>query len=195
MDDAAGATVDDFSFIFFFRNPKQHALSQIEKARQARPTTTFALDYLFWFAYGRLRLETRLHNVREALGWLDTVPGRLIVGDVPSVEGARSSMLPDSYIPPAEQLGEVNRAIAAWASERPRVVLVPLHAWMQELRGEESVAALPGDPALPTQDLLLFDRMHASTAGSHLLLRRIDRLLEETLPETRQSLLEVPVRR
>jgi len=125
---------------FFFMDPVMKGPKQIEKAAAIEPTLVVALDFLFWFGYGEVPDDYRLRRLDEGLRELDTFECPILVGDLPDMSPATKGTSPigplifPAQIPAPEVLEQLNERIHAWASERERVVLVPLAAFVERTR-------------------------------------------------------------
>lgn len=155
----------------FFRSPYRGALSQLDRVHEGEATMVIALDYLFWFAYGKRSFERRVELLLKGLQLLDTYGGPIWVGNLPDMRGASTTMLPRHWIPTREQLGLMNGIVREWARARPRVRLLPLSRWNErlhrgnpfEIRGESLVF----DP----DQVFTWDRLHPSPAGTRLIVQ------------------------
>jgi len=118
----------------FFLSPLASGEKQIDKALAYEPTLLLALDFLFWFGYGRVASEdARLERLEQGLWLLDKLEGPLVVCDLPDMSAALDGrgpfgvpMLRPSQIPRGATLERLNAMLAAWAAERGDVIVVPL---------------------------------------------------------------------
>lgn len=133
---------------FFFMDPVMKGPKQIDKALAIEPTLVVALDFLFWFGYGDVSDAYRLRRLDEGLRELDTFECPILVGDLPDMSPATEGTSPigplifPAQIPPPEVLAQLNERIRAWASERERVVVVPLTALVDRARTDTELELL-----------------------------------------------------
>ena len=111
----------------FFMSPQKVAQKQIDAAKAKNPSILFAVDYLFWHAYGEgLPEPIRLQLLDEGLARLDTLACPIVVGDIPNMRHAAGILLSAGQVPTDATIAKLNEKIKAWAAARPRVVVVPL---------------------------------------------------------------------
>lgn len=109
----------------FFLSPVQVAARQIEQARAANPRVLFAVDFLFWHGYGdKMDAAARQKRLDDGLAALDTFTCPIIIGDLPDM--SHSGLISRAQTPDKETLAKLNEKIAAWSSQRPRVIVIPL---------------------------------------------------------------------
>lgn len=170
---------------FMFMNLKPLAEFQIAEARKADPSLVVAMDFLFWFCYGRVESEeTRLSRLEEGLKMLESLSCPLVIGDLPDASAAVGRVLDARQLPKPEVLMAANRRIREWAEARENTVVIPLAEFME--------AALKGKPitvrghtwtAEDARGLLQNDRLHPDTKGcAALAMKVMDALLEKNLP-------------
>lgn len=166
-----------------FLSPHAIGRDEVRHAIRERPTLLVAIDFLFWYLYGWEGAdgaafhteEDRLASLEHGLAALDEVlratDAVVVVGDIPDLTQAHSTMLSVSQLPAVATIDAANARIAAWAStwhaERGRIVaVVPIH--------ELSAAARAGTPTTfggvawtPETDgaLIQEDRLHPSFEG------------------------------
>lgn len=171
----------------FYVDPDTVAREQIEAAAAVRPTLILAVDYLFWSVYGARFNEpppataaageadsdaaseqsaaeaqhspTRLESLDAALATLDRFDVPIVVGDIPDVAASADKGMPGSWIPAPGEVAEANERLAAWASQRANVVLLPISKLVSSA---ESDAAAGGDAS---DALLQDDHLHPTVRG------------------------------
>lgn len=117
----------------FFEYPEAMAERQLAavKGMKSSPRIVFAIDYLFWHAYGISPDDDhRRERYRRGLERLASLPPSttIVVADLPDMTHAIGLMLSKPMVPSVELQEELNAALAAWASEpdRTNVLIVPL---------------------------------------------------------------------
>lgn len=166
-----------------FLSPHSIGRDEVRHAIRERPTLLVAIDFLFWYLYGWEGAdgaafqseEDRLASLEHGLAALDevlrTTEAVVVVGDIPDLTQAHSTMLSVSQLPAVATIDAANARIAGWANtwrtERGRIVaVVPIH--------ELSAAARAGTPTTfggvawtPETDgaLIQEDRLHPSFEG------------------------------
>ncbi len=155
---------------------QSHAIGPalLDRALAEEPTLLIALDYLFWFAYGDVNAHGGFlahEHERDALfelglAQLARFDGPMVVGDIPDMRPAVGLMLARRQVPEPETLDRLNARLRAWASERPHVVVVPLHDMVEQIRSGKGLR-LGGHAWSPEQaaTFVLPDRLHPSPAG------------------------------
>ena len=86
-----------------------------------RPTIVFAVDFLFWYAYGHKSDDLREAHLEVAFGLLEGLGAPVIVGDLPDVHGASPKMIAPSQIPDATVIANLNQKIETWAAEHDAI--------------------------------------------------------------------------
>jgi hypothetical protein len=122
------------------------AESMVNEANKVDATLTIAVDFLFWFVYGRH--QDRMASLNEGLALLDCVKGFVAVGTIPAVPRALVEWLPLDQRPSADELRRINERIAEWVAAHPNAILIP---WA------ETAAAYP--------DLRQEDGLHTTEEG------------------------------
>ncbi len=131
----------------FFADPSRTAKRLLVDGLQEEPTLVVALDFLFWFAHGRIETEAgRISFLKEGLALLDSVGCPLIIADFPDMSVALDGVNPfgvefirTDMLPKSETRIEMNALIHQWASERKHVSVVPLATYMAEMLSEKDV--------------------------------------------------------
>ena len=197
--------VIDLGTAAFFSNPTGIGTRLVNRAIQSKPDLTLAIDYLFWFTFGsvgvdstRIRtVEDRLALLEVGLAQLDRIKGPILVGDIPDMSSAVGRMLRQSQIPTPEGQNLANQRIRAWVAARPNARFFPLRELIERLRkGEAFEIAGQTWTAKDAATLILSDRLHPSLDGLIALVAAIDEILaaDELLATIRPS-LEVHRRR
>lgn len=158
-----------FTSSMFFLKPDPTAKGQIEAAAAAEPDLVIALDFLFWHLYGNQPEDQRLAHFDKGLERLASLNTALIVADIPDETHAIGTMLMASQVPKPDTIAKANQRLAAWASSRPNVVIVPLKDVVAQAIAKGSLTlgghAFTGDAA---RALLSDDGLHATLRGQVL---------------------------
>ncbi|MBI5490083.1 MAG: SGNH/GDSL hydrolase family protein [Deltaproteobacteria bacterium] len=164
----------DFAQVFFFQDPFGEGTRQVDRALEFRPTVVYALDFLFWYAYGSgWTLADREHNVDLGLRQLERLDAPLLVGDVPDMTGAADWMLDPGQIPPPPELAALNARIRRWAETHPNAILLPLSEWTAPLHATAPVVVDDTGRTVAPRELMAPDGLHPNAAGVRYLLRQI----------------------
>lgn len=149
----------------FFLNPAQVAAKQIADAHAANPKILFAVDFLFWHGYGdRMDAAARLKRLDEGLAALDTFTCPIIIGDLPDM--SHSGLISRAQTPDKETLGKLNEKIAAWSSQRPRVIVIPLFETVgKAIRSEPLTFGGRNFDAAAARQLLTPSGLHVTPDG------------------------------
>src|SRR6185436_7262205 len=118
---------------FFFMQPEASGQTQVRDAVESNPSLVIGVDFLFWFCYGtQARTDAeRLRRFEHGLKLLESIPGPLIVGDIPDASAAVGGMLSERQMPSQAVLIAANERLTKWAAGRSKVVVVPLAAFMR----------------------------------------------------------------
>ena len=173
---------------FFFLNPTESGAEAIEFALEEEATMVLAVDFLFWFGYGSLNAQggrladesERLALLEHGLDLLEELECPLVVGDFPDMSDAVGKMLYAEQVPKPETLAALNARVAAWASERPSVVLMPFSGLVERLRSDEAFEIGGFSwPAESSDRMLQSDRLHPELEGlaavAHGIVHRLVR--------------------
>ncbi len=197
--------VIDLGTAAFFSNPSGIGTRLVNRAIKSKPDLTLAIDYLFWFTFGtigvdstRIRtIEDRLALLEVGLAQLDRIDGPLLVGDVPDMSSAAGRMLRQSQVPSQEAQRLANERIREWVAARPNARFFPLRGLIEQLRKGEAFDI--GGQTWSVSDarkLILPDRLHPSLDGLIALVAAIDEILAtDELLATIKPALEVDRRR
>ena len=165
----------------FFSKPVRFGQASVKRANEWSADLVIAIDFLFWFLYGstdaddaRITNEDqRLEKLEEGLRQLDLLKMFVIIGEVPDMSPAVGKMLSGSQMPDLATIAAANQRIRAWAKERPRVGVIPLHGLISELRSGEpfKIGRHDWDPTAEGIAVILPDRLHPSINGLIALLQ------------------------
>lgn len=121
-------------------HPAESLARQVRMAKAVRPTAVFAIDALFWAAYGpassSAERAARLETCCETLVALEAP---IIVGNLPDMRGAVARLLGDAAAPSEVDRSALNRQIAEWAGRHPNVLVLSLEQLVEDIRRGESV--------------------------------------------------------
>ena len=178
--------VIDLGTAAFFSNPSGIGTRLVNRAIKAKPDLTLAIDYLFWFTFGSIGVDsTRMRTVEDrlallevGLAQLDRIDGPLLVGDVPDMSSAVGRMLRQSQVPSQEAQRLANERIREWVAARPNARFFPLRGLIERLRkGEAFDIGGQTWSASDAKKLILSDRLHPSLDGLIALVAAIDEIL------------------
>jgi len=160
--------VQNFAHALFFMQPEAAGQSQIKEALESKPTLVIGVDFLFWFCYGDGRTDQeRLKRFEHGLKLLEPIACPLVLGDIPDASPAVNGMLSPKQIPSAPAMVAANRRLKEWAAGRPRVVIVPLAAFMRAATANQSLSVRRHTwPEGRTRELLQDDMLHPSPPGA-----------------------------
>ena len=178
--------VVDLGTAAFFSNPSGIGTRVVDRTIRAKPDLTFAIDYLFWFTYGTIGVESRRIRTDEdrfallevGLEQLDRIEGPVLVGDIPDMSSAAGGVMRKSQVAPEDVRLRANERIREWASTRPNVRVFPLADLIKRLRSGKAFNIGPHAwTAAEAGTLILGDRLHPSLDGLIALVIAIDDLL------------------
>ena len=180
----------------FFEGPEAMAERQLAavKGMKPAPKIVFAIDYLFWHAYGFSPDDDhRRERFRRGLERLASLPPSttIVVADLPDMTHAIGLMLSKPMVPSVELQEELNAALAAWASkpDRTNVLIVPLRETVANAGASKPVAlggkAYEGEAS---RGLLTNSGLHSTADGLIALSQEIlDQLrVKGKLPELKR---------
>ena len=183
----------DFAELLLFQDPFVLGGRQIDRAVAFEPTVVFALDFLFWYAYGYgWTLAERERSLDAGLRALERLRVPVLVGDLPDMTGAAEWMLAPEQIPPRPELDALNLRLRRWAEGRPDVLVVPLGQWTAPLRGAAPVSVDEAHLAVDPHELMSPDGLHPNTAGLRYLLRKTLAEILERFPGTPADAVALP---
>src|SRR5262245_18578232 len=133
---------EGYASSLFFSSPLTFGPDLLGEALDDDPTLLVAIDYLFWFGYGHLAAdgtpihyeEDRLELLERGLALLEPVRCRLVLGDAPDMSPAIGLMLVPEQVLKPETLTKLNERLRAWARDRTNVIVLPLSAFVTEVR-------------------------------------------------------------
>lgn len=164
---------------FFFQSPDKTAEAQLAFASGRSPKLVFAIDYLFWHAYGFMREADREAALERGLARLDRLPGPIVVTDLPDMSHAVGLMLNRGQVPRKETLAKLNARIAEWASGRKNVVVLPMTGVVADSMANRAVKLGGREFAAgESRGLLTADGLHATAEGEiAVAIEALDRLV------------------
>jgi len=166
----------------FFLQPESSGKAQMARALKEQPSLLLAVDFPFWFCYGKGTNDTeRFLRFEHGLKLLEPVTCPIVLGDIPDASAAVNKMLHPSQIPTAKAMAAANVRLKAWAATRPNVTLVPLSRLIQVASRNESYALHHTQlPAGSTRSLLQNDELHPTPAGAAVIaLAMLDGLQQQ----------------
>ncbi|HIF42279.1 MAG TPA: hypothetical protein EYQ74_14445 [Planctomycetes bacterium] len=177
----------DLGSNMLFRRPEALGAEQVTDALMHKPSLVMAVDFLFWFAYGRSNASTRkrVDRIDEALSLLDRFECPILVGDIPDMTMALKGkgpfgfpLITRSMIPSKQARAAINKRLLAWAKARKRVTIVPLSEFLESVQSGKTLKVRGNkwtqkDLAAMMQDDLLHTRPQGSLS---LLTLALDRL-------------------
>lgn len=172
--------------VFFFTRPGPEADRQIAAAKEAKAPLVFALDFLFWHAYGdKLSGDRRRALFEQGLSRLDSLGPDItvVVADIPDMSHAIGVLLAPGEVPPPAIQESLNAHLADWAKSRPNIVLVPLRTLVNSAINSKTVT-LGGHTfdGFSARALLAPSGLHTTASGLvALALECLDRLNERAL--------------
>lgn len=173
-------------------NTKPAGRAAVAAVLDARPQAVVALDFLFWYCYGRhgpaqtaeQAEERRMAAFEQGLSLLAQFEVPVVVGDIPDMSLAAGKAMPASFVPPLASIDAANARLAAWAADHPNVRVVPLAKLIRQLHDEQLVeVAGKHFAATPEQPLLQADELHATPAGLAAITCVVVDTLAEAKPE------------
>ena len=179
----------DLGSNMLFRSPKTVGADQVDAALLHRPTLVIAVDFLFWFAYGRSGGSTqdRVERVDEALALLDRFKCPVLVGDIPDMSMALKGKGPFGFplitrnmIPPEPARVAINKHLQKWAKARPRVTIAPLSEFLETVQSGGTLKVRGNKWSGKDLDSMLQqDLLHPRPQGTlSLLILALDRLAD-----------------
>jgi len=192
----ASARVGSRADMWMFQDAEGRGAVQVERTLKREPDLVLAVDFLFWFGYGRIGApadqegQVRRQRLQVGMDLLERFPCPVVVGDLPDVHGADPRMIQRSQMPSVEVLAELNAAIETWAAGRDTIHLFPLREVVATMK--ERGIALPlsdGAVATPPGSLMQGDRLHATRVGMAYLGSLMQSRIAGALPPARAGAL------
>lgn len=178
--------VKDRSDMATFIDPLGKQSRRVQRVVGEHPDLVLAIDFMFWFGYGRAlgeEREARLARQQEGFALLAEIECPILLGDYPDMRGADARILRPSYVPNQEMLGELNRRLLAFVAEHENMHLFPLAEWVRRAINEgEDIDHGGRRLRVAPLALLQQDRLHANRLGMALLGLRIAERLGQILP-------------
>lgn len=143
--------VRDRSDLLTFLDPLGKQQTRIGLAKKDEPDLLIALDYAFWFGYGRFAgpadqvATARIGRLDAGLAMLDGFRCPILLGELPDMRGADPRMLSAQQIPDADVLARLNARLHGWASARDNVRVFPLAEWVARAKVDGETLAVRGD--------------------------------------------------
>ena len=164
---------------FFFQTPEKTAEAQLAFAKGCSPKLVFAVDYLFWHAYGFMREADRGAALERGLARLDQLNVPIVVCDLPDMSHAVGWMLNAGQVPKKETLGTLNARVAEWAGQRKNVIVLPMTGVVTDAMANRALKLGGRDFAAgESRALLTAEGLHATADGEiAVCLEAIDRLV------------------
>lgn len=158
--------VENLASELFFMSPEKEAEMQVAKALELKPSSVVAVDFLFWFGYGKKSDEARLKDLESGLALLERFTCPLILAAFPDMSAAIGGMLSQEMVPAKEVLRKLNDRIALWARLRKNVLMIPLSEMLESARVGRNVKAGRSEwKDNPLQALLQKDQLHPTVEG------------------------------
>jgi hypothetical protein len=192
-----GGTVQGRAELMMFTDPIVLGEKQMKRVHKDGADLLLALDFLFWYGYGRVsggqgEDETKLRLARFELGLLQLADwkGPVLTGDLPDMHGAAERMLPARAIPSVEALKALNERLAAFAKDRPNVHVLPLRAMVKEMKEKGvSMPLAAGAVQVPPCGMLQGDGLHPNRIGMAWLCYLLQDHVRAALPKERAAAL------
>lgn len=148
----------------FFARPLRNGQRVMERAVEYDPTLVIAIDFPFWFAYGRRRDSQRSEFLAQGLELLNSLDCPIILGGIPDMTDAIGLMLTRSLVPAVEVQAELDSQVRTWANDRPLVRFYDIRTSEKKTRAGST--ELLGQPWPPEgAPLLQPDRLHPTLVG------------------------------
>jgi len=163
------SAVLDFSDPLFFTDPLKKGKALVEIAQNSNPSCVIALDFLFWFAYGRVKCEEeRESRLEVGLSLLDRFDCLKSVGDLPDMSQSIGIMLSAESVPRKETLKRLNSLIHRWAEKSKDARVVGVAHLVDCLRKGKALQI--GSSSLKWKDVFFIDKLHPTLLGTCALL-------------------------
>lgn len=180
---ARASTHSPTAMMMMFTAPERIGGEQIKATQKAKPDAVVAIDFPFWFAYGRVagdEAAARRALLQKGLELLASIEGPVVIGDLPDFQGAAARMLAPAQIPSPAVLQQLNADLAAWVATHQNVRQVPLAATVALMKTAGVALPLASGP-LPTPPgaLLQGDRLHANRLGMAFLGHTLQPTLQQ----------------
>ena len=175
-DEAAAPRIRDFGDSMFFGSPRMNGQAQVTAALAAEPTVVVALDFLFWYAFGRQSRNDprREKGLEEGLTQLERFDVPVVIGDLPDIVNALDGrgmfgkpLITRRMLPTDDERERMNERLAEWAKERENVKIVPLAMVVEKMQSAGTVALRGVQWSIDTlRDALQEDLLHPTVQGT-----------------------------
>ena len=183
-----GDRILNFGSNWMFLAPGPKGDYQIKKAREAKPTVVFAVDFLFWYLYGNERARnedrglTRLEFFEKGLAKLATFDCPVVVGNIPDAGKSVGVILAPGQYPGVEGVTAANLRLDRWLTEHPKMVKIDLAGFHRLASNDEEVQV--GEIAVPAgetrESFLQWDLLHPTPEGIDAIVKVAVTALEES---------------
>ncbi|YCM43808.1 hypothetical protein V2O64_21095 [Verrucomicrobiaceae bacterium 227] len=175
-----GERIVNWGSNWMFVAPGPKGAFQVKKAREAKPSVVFAVDYLFWYLYGNARSRseadrglTRLEFFDKGLAELATLECPVVVGNIPDAGEAVGVILAPAQYPGVAEIQAANLRLEEWLKEHPKMVLVDLAGFHRLATNNEEVKV--GDEVVPAgrsrAALIQRDLLHPTRQGIDAIVK------------------------
>jgi hypothetical protein len=148
-------------------SPVESLSRQVRIANAMKPTVVFAIDALFWTAYGPADSDDeRVKRLKSCCDVLSSIEVPLVVGNLPDMRGSVAKLLGDAAAPSEVERANLNRHIREWATTRSNVILLDLSQLVDDVRGGGTVPL--GVAELSRQEtsrIVAADGLHLTSDG------------------------------
>lgn len=180
----------------FFLNPDFYGKNQTAKALDAKPSLVVALDFLFWYAYGRKEAETqRLEDLEIGLKHLERFSCPILISRFPDMSPAIGYMLSRAQVPKSKSLADLNHRLERWAQEHPNVHFVPMVHFLDRIRSGSAVDTEFGRwEENSAEHILQADHLHPTVEGMAALACLCLHTVMQNYPQSPTEGMETQVR-
>ena len=178
--------VTDASDYMFFVSPSRTGAKLIKKAEAAKPSLVVALDFLFWYAYGKKPTEQRFKDLDAGFKLLERFDCPIVITRLPDMSPAIGKMLSAEQVPAKDVLGKLNKSLEAWSKKQKNIVVAPLVKFLDDARDGKAIKIGQAEWPKGSKKLLLHaDELHPTTEGvvalAYLALHELDQAHKGTL--------------
>ena len=177
---AGGARILNLGSNWMFVAPVAKGDYQVKKAREAKPTVVFAIDFLFWYLYGNERSRSeedrklsRLEFFEKGLSKLATFECPVVVGTIPDAERSVGVILAPAQYPGAGTIAAANLRLERWFKEHPEMVKVDLAGFHRLAVNDEAIelggVTVPAGNSRAT--FLQWDLLHPTPRGIETIVK------------------------
>ncbi|MEE9125692.1 MAG: hypothetical protein V3U11_00990, partial [Planctomycetota bacterium] len=158
--------VTDASDFMFFVSPSRTGAKLIKKAEAAKPSLVVALDFLFWYAYGKKPTEQRFKDLDAGFKLLERFDCPIVITRLPDMSPAIGKMLSAEQVPAKDVLGKLNKSLEAWSKKQKNIVVAPLVKFLDDARDGKAIKIGQAEWPKGSKKLLLHaDELHPTTEG------------------------------